>query len=86
MKKYIVAFSGLDMEEECRFFSTREKAKEFIIDQFKKFIDDGGEDRRELWGDTIESYEEDFEQYKGIEDFAYINEVEEDDTTDVDWG
>lgn len=83
MKKYLVMFSEGSLEDN-RIFSTRQDAKDFILNQFEKFLDWSGEHTRRLWR-SISEVRKTFDEENGITDFANIFEIRENDTSDIDW-
>lgn len=69
---------------ETRLFSTKEKAKDFILKQYEKYYNDNLDDaKRECWY-LPHLARESFDFIDGVEDFAYIEEIELDDNADFD--
>ncbi len=83
MKVYLVmdAING----ENYRVFTMEKDAENFILEQYKKYLEWEKEHFADLHSISLEKAKVYFEQLHGIEDFMYIEELALDDFSDIEW-
>ena len=85
MTVYIVGESLECEEANIRVFSTKEKAKEFIINSYEKFINHPKNIELAKNWSPLDEVKHHFEYVHGIEDFMYVDERVLDDNSEIIW-